>query len=373
MIRKLLYLTYITLDETPTSGSSVRPLKMKEAFECLGLDLKVFGGINNNLVVRRQTVSEIKGLLKEWEPDACYIEPPSGPMFYHGDVRLIKTLHQIGVPTAIFYRDAYWKYPEYGNERPLLINEKMKQIIVKRMQLSQWKAFKKNIDLIYFPSMTMAQGFDCPHKDMLPPGGFEPDATEKSKISKPVQFIFVGGAARNYGTFLTLEAMEKLNKSGVRAKLTYVCPEQQWTRLGIDKDKYADWLELIHTSGEENLKPLYEKADVALLTAPRTAYRDFAVPVKLFEYMSYLKPMLVTDCIETAKVINDNKVGWVVEDNVDSLVKKLDEICNHPKAIERVRGNMAEARSNNLWRRRAEKVVCDLSQILEEKDKEKEG
>lgn len=33
-------------------------------------------------------------------------------------------------------------------------------------------------------------------------------------------------------------------------------------------------------------------------------YRDFAVLVKIFEYMSYLRPMLVTDGVETARLVN---------------------------------------------------------------------
>ena len=363
MIKKLLYLTYISLEDDPSSGSSVRPQKMKEALESLDIDVKSFGGMNNDIPQRRKTVKEIKALLRTWKPDGCYIEPPSGPFFYNGDVRLIKKLHKMGVPMSIFYRDAYWKYPEYGTEKKLSVSERIKQLVIKGMQIYQWHVFRKNIDLIYFPSMTMAREFDCPHKDSLPPGGFVPDAREKEDLSSPLQCIFVGGAARNYGTFLTIEAFDKLNRSGLAAKIYYICPKAQWEGLGIDKEKYKDWLEVIHISGDQNLKPYYEKADIALLTAPRTFYRDFAVPIKIFEYISYLKPILATNCTETAKIVKGNQAGWIVKDDVDSVAEKLRELCDHPEEILRVREGLGEVRARNQWSSRAEKVIDDLEKI----------
>lgn len=367
MIQKLLYLTYIPIDDAPTSGSSVRPQKMRVALENLNLEVKTFDGINNNIAIRTKTVSEVRKLLKTWKPDACYIEPPSGPMFYYGDVNLIRHIHKIGIPISIFYRDAYWKYPEYSNEGKASLLERSKRQVIKGMQIYQWNVFKKNTDIIYFPSVSMAKEFDCPHKDVLSPGGFVPDNIKTRELSMPLQFIFVGGAAKNHGTFLTVEAFEKLNKSGVKAKLFYICPKEQWDGLGLDKKKYADWLEVIHTSGDQNLKRYYENADIAILTAPRTFYRDFAVPIKIYEYISYLKPILVTDCTETARIVMDDKIGWVTKDNVDSVVEQLEYLCANPKEIINVKENMETARSNNLWSSRAEKVINDLNNIQEEK------
>lgn len=363
MIDKLLYLTYIPLETAPTSGSSVRPQKMKFALESLGIDVKTFGGINNNLALRKKTVSEIRALLKNWKPDACYIEPPSGPLFFYGDIGLIKHLHRLGIPISIFYRDAYWKYPEYSKEGKVSIKDHLKSFIIKQMQLHQWKVFRKSIDLIYFPSLTMAKEFDCPNKSSLPPGCFLADMKVKPELSNPLQFIFVGGAARNYGTFLTIKAFEKVNSVGIKAKVTYVCPKHQWDKLGINKEVYKEWLTVCHVTGDESLKPLYEQADVAILTAPRTYYRDFAVPIKIFEYMSYLKPMLVTDCTETARVVSDNQVGWIVNADVKNVAEEIEFLCRHPEEIEIVKRRMESARNNNLWSKRAEQVLMDLNLI----------
>lgn len=363
MISKLLYLTYIPLNEMPTTGSSVRPQKMKEALESLDIEISTFGGINNDIKLRKKTVKNIKKLLKEWKPDACYIEPPSGPFFYYGDVQLIRFLHKKRIPSAIFYRDAYWRFPEYAIEKKESFIQKIKRIIIKCMQIRQWNIINNNIDIIYFPSKTMAKEFNCPKKDILPPGAFIAKCNEKSELSNILQYIFVGGAAKNHGTFITINAFKQYNENGIKAKLIYVCPKTQWDSIGINKDLYKEWLEVIHTSGDENLKTLYEKADISILTAPRTFYRDFAVPVKIYEYISYLKPVLVTDCTETARVVSENNIGWIVHDNVDSIVKELDYLENHKQEIINIKNNMKRVRNENLWESRARKIINDLELI----------
>lgn len=358
---KLLYINFIDMDVPPATGSSVRPLKMFASFQSLGLDLMTLSGMNNQLSVRRRNIADLWKKLKTWQPDMCYIEPPSGPMFYPGDLRLIRSLHRAGVPISLFYRDAYWRYPDFYMPSNPSLKERLKYLVIMMMQRFQWRFFNRHVDIIYFPSLIMAREFG--HEQTLPPGAFIPQAREKAQLSRPLQFIFVGGAHRNYGTFLTLDAFRALNADEVRAKLFYICPESQWNALGIDAAACGDWLEVIHTSGDENLRPYFEQSDVALLTAPRTFYRDFAVPIKIFEYISYLKPILVTDCTETARIVEENRVGWVVKDDVESITRQLRALCDHPEQIEAMRAGMAGAREANLWTARARRVIEDLAAV----------
>ena len=57
---KLLYITFIDMNDAPSTGSSVRPLKMLEAFEALGVEVVTVSGMNNNLKARKKAVIEIK-------------------------------------------------------------------------------------------------------------------------------------------------------------------------------------------------------------------------------------------------------------------------------------------------------------------------
>ena len=197
----------------------------------------------------------------------------------------------------------------------------------------------------------------------LPPGSFVPDIEEKALLSSPIHFIYVGSATYDYGTYLTLDAFKIVNREHVLAKLTYICPREQWERLGIDTDLYKPWLDVVHTSGDDTLKKYYENADIAILTAPRSFYRDFAVPIKIFEYISYLKPILVTNCTETARIVIENRCGWVVEDNAESVADQILALTGNTDEIYSIKKRMHSTREHNLWQTRALKVIDDLNEV----------
>ena len=92
--KELLYITFINIESPPDSGSAVRPLKMLQAFKELGVQVKVISGQTNRIQERKLAVKEAMDYLKLHSPDFCYIEPPSGPMFYSGDLNLIRLLHR---------------------------------------------------------------------------------------------------------------------------------------------------------------------------------------------------------------------------------------------------------------------------------------
>ena len=146
----LLYITFIDMDADASSGSSVRPKKMLRAFQELGANIKLISGGAGvrGIGQRRKAVREAETWLRSHRPDCCYIEPPSGPMFYPGDVRLIRKLHKMGVPVGLFYRDAYWRFPQYYMDTSTLVSQ-LKFRVLRPLQKSQWKTFTKNCDILY--------------------------------------------------------------------------------------------------------------------------------------------------------------------------------------------------------------------------------
>lgn len=366
----LLYITFIDIESNLNTGSSVRPRRMLEAFQEMGLSIKILSGKKTKRKERRKNIDEILYWLDRNRPQFCYIEPPSGPFYDWKDLYLLQKLHAQKVPIGLFYRDAYWMFPEYGADgKKISIQEKIKLFVIKWMQKRDLWVFKRTCDHIFFPSESMANYFHFKSQSMLPPGCVIRNdsyyAYEKCAQKETLTFIFVGGAARNHGTFLTMEAFEKVNQNGKIARLIYVCPEKQWNTIKdeVYKKEYADWLSIYHVSGDEKLAPLYEKADVALLTAPSTEYRNFAVPVKIYEYISYGKPILVTNCHETEKVILKNQVGWSVPDNVSSVYSKILFLYEHQKEIYKKQSFCKKACINNLWINRAKEVLNVLTHL----------
>lgn len=364
----LLYITFVDLTKEADTGSSVRPQQMLKAFLSLGCNVKVLSGWNNQRSVRKKNVKIILKWLKKNTPKMCYVEPPSGPFFCIIDLILLYRLNKKNIPIGLFYRDAYWKFPNFAAEEKQSGIEIIKSLIVRQMQLRDWFIFNSVCSHIFFPSKTMAALFTATNKSELPPGCVmrEELVQDKEFINKEsaLTFIFVGGATKNYGTHLTLESFQKANLEGLKAKLIYVCPEEQWRLMpeAFHKEDYKEWLTVLHMCGDKSLSSLYEKADIAILTAPRNTYRDFAVPVKIFEYLSYLKPVLVTDCVETGKIVRDNHIGWVVNDDVNSIAQKIEYLYYNKHEIAQLTKDCAIARQKNTWQVRAKMVINILEQ-----------
>jgi glycosyltransferase involved in cell wall biosynthesis len=369
---KILYITFIDMDQLPTSGSSVRPQRMLKAFEELGCEVKLLSGICNNRQKRMAGTREIRQWLKSNRPDLCYIEPPSGPLFFHCDRSLIRLVKKMNIPIGLFYRDAYWKFPEFeegSGEKNL--KDRCKTWLIRRMQIGDKSLFDKCCTMIYFPSATMQAHFSFHQMKPLPPGCFE--STQQRRVVPEGEIstgIYVGGATIRYGVRLILDAARIVNRDKVRFRLIYVCAESGWKAFLNEYPQYRDiekepWLTMKHLNSGPELETLYQQSDFGMMPLTRNLYHDFAMPIKLFEYTSRLLPVLTTDCVETAAFIKKYGNGIVCQDNPDDFAQGV-EIMLEQLSKGRFHDECFCAREDNLWTKRAQQIMEDL---LPEKEK----
>ena len=65
-----------------------------------------------------------------------------------------------------------------------------------------------------------------------------------------------------------------------------------------------------------------------VIPRPRNAYNDLALPIKLFDYLAYGRPLLVTDCVEQARVVNDASAGIVTSDDVPAMADAIGRVAS---------------------------------------------
>ncbi len=344
----ILYVCYTDLDNSQ-SGSSVRPQKMLHAFEELGYEILLLSGDQRRMNERRRSVQGIFTALGRYSPDFCYIELPSGPIQGFADRRLLMRLSRLGIPTAAFYRDAYYRLAPWWN---LAL---YKKITVRFLHSVDIGILRRCCDIVYFPSRTMASLFDFPQKGVLPP------ACERLFLKPredPRVCIYVGGLSRWYGTDLMLRAFEMLNRGG-NYPLILVCRESETIEIE-PRYRSASWLTISHASGKE-LEGFYARADIGLYCGRRDQYMNLSMPVKLFGYLSYGLPVVVTNCTEVASFVRKNGVGLVVTDDSHAIAAGVRDMVANPTAYRRYYDNLVQAiKSDHLWIHRAGKVAADL-------------
>lgn len=342
MNKNILYITFVDFQEQK-SGSSVRPKKIYDAFLEEGYNISLLTGLQNRKLERwKNCISYYKNIKNE-KYDFCYVEPPAGPIFNLCDHLLLLYISKVKkIPVGLFYRDAYWKFADWYNVSGI------KRFVINTMHKFDWFIIRKTCKRVFFPTKTMGDLFDFKDKEALPPGCELTEVTNKS--SENIEIIYVGGVSEEYGGRLLLETLEKVNEDR-KMVLHLVCRKEELNN--IEQYLNKPWLKIYNASGKE-LEEIYSKANLAVIPRKIDFYMDFAMPVKLFEYISYELPIIATKCKEVANFIELNKIGVVVEDNVDSLYNALINI-DITDILEYTK-NVKNTKVNNTWNKRVQQI-----------------
>jgi glycosyltransferase involved in cell wall biosynthesis len=260
------------------------------------------------------------------------------------------------VPTALFYRDAVWKFADWWSVKGI------KRFLLMMMHRFDLMIFKRCCDIVYFPSQSMSELFSFKTRKVLPPAG-EDNLPTTEEVSVKKTAIYVGGVSERYGTHILLKAFQIVNEEySVDLKLKLVCRVEQSDPL-VAPYKDKPWLQTFKASGD-SLQEIYQTADFGVIPFKKDIYMDFAVPVKMMEYLSYSLPIVATDCVETARFIMSNDIGVICEDNADALAEALMKILDQNEDFLRYKKNCRTVLlQSNLWAHRAADVVQDLEAL----------
>lgn len=350
---KVLFITYVDIFEKAKSGSSVRPQKMYAALLNEGHDVVLLQTQQNKRTLRYKAVRDVMRKVMEEEFDVCYIESPSGPIFNNIDIKLIKLIHSKNIPIGFFYRDAHWLFANSW-----LNVSKLKKYIIERLHKRDIKVFQNCVNQFYMPStLACEELLKYYHFDdikELPPGT---DCTTIQEYKTTKRAIYVGGCSYQYGTDILINAYKKLNESGYKYNLTIVTRENEWNNMFPNGLAY-DWLQVVHKSGDE-LKTIYENADCAILPLRKNYYFDMAYAIKLFEYLSYGKPIITSNLDTMGTFVEKNCCG-LVYNTEEELQKMIIEFYESEKVRKELYENVIRTCHENTWEKRVKTIMIDL-------------
>ncbi len=121
--------------------------------------------------------------------------------------------------------------------------------------------------------------------------------------------------------------------------------------------KKYKWLNFKNV-GFKEVPDLLSQSFVCVVPHKKNLYMDFSLPIKLFDYMAGGRPVIVTNCKATSKVVKKEKCGLVVEDNPNSFVEVIIYLWKNKKEAEKLgkNGRRAVERSYN-WKNQSQKLL----------------
>ena len=335
---------------------------MIAAFEEIGYDVYTIMGSgeerNNAFKQLKQMISEQKMVF-----EFAYSESSTQPtMIASGkrdlikylflEYRIFRYLKKYDIPTALFYRDIHWQFDKLSKNRRSLIKYYI-FLLFYRLDL---QVYKRYITAVATPFYRMWEYVPAHfNKKFTLPAGSDKRTLPLHKSSKQkLNIFYVGGFGNLYSMHELCNAV--LQSDGV--SLTLCIRKEDWRRV---KHEYplletSKEITIVHKSGDE-LTPYYHAADVLSFVLRPYEYLNITVPYKLYEYVSYGKPIMATKETGFADFIEKNDVGWSVDYTESAILELLNNLKKNQDEVEKKRENMIKIIPQNYWSERAKTVI----------------
>ncbi|MCK2034336.1 glycosyltransferase [Microbacterium sp. KSW4-4] len=350
------------LNPDAVSASGIRPVRLRRAFEEIGYDVHEVSGTHAE---RRDRMRELRTAIRDGRRfDFVYSEAATTPTglgepvtpatSLTRDIAFLRACRRAGIPVGLFYRDIYWQFEEYAKR----VGQPYASVLRWRYR-ADLRGYRSAVDRIYLPSMRMAEYLPIanrPQAASLPPAS---EAIDSVAPAAGLGLFYVGGTNDYYRMEQTVRGVE----ASAEATLTICTRETEW---GANKHRYSDVLgprtRVVHRSGAE-LEPLYADAHIGSLLMEPIEYREFAAPLKLYEYLGHGKPIVATAGTLAGDFVEENGIGWAIPYTADALTALLDELSASPDALRAATARAQEVRHQHTWAARARTVAADLAGV----------
>lgn len=373
-MKKCIVYYPFNIDKENPSASNIRPIKFIEGFKATGYEVELIMGYGKE---RKERIEEVKRKIEKGERyDFMYTESATEPTLLTEknhipkylilDFKFFKYCKNKDIPIGLFYRDIYWRFRLYKENVVF-----HKRILAYAFYYYDLIMYKRYLKVLFLPSLLMKKYIPVHMSQQIYelPSGCE-YIQKKNSIKKcddeKIKILYVGGIDKKlYNMEAFIEAVYE-NKNFF---LDICCRENEWDESKEQYEKYLNHrIQVIHKKGEE-LDAIAMEADLFSMVFEPSEYRSFAMPMKLFSYISYGKPIIGVKNTAAGDFIEKNKIGYVVEYDkreIGALLKNI-ELMTEVEMEEKVK-NVKQAFNNNTWRSRAFKVAECLTYNL---DKEK--
>lgn len=294
-------------------------------------------------MTRYLAAGRLRGLAGIYVENATTLPGPA-------DLAFLAIARARGIPILTYVRDAQQLFPEYYAVTSL------KRRASRALFLPATRALMRLSTTVAFPSRGLATAVLGDERrgqaaTLLPPGSRLADAPPVDPAARAL--LFVGGLRYPaHGGDILREAMEMSAARGIDLELICV------SRPGEEPaGPPPAWLRVVRAEGRA-IDVLLPAVRATVTPRRRTPYNDLAVPIKVMEYLGYGRPLIVTDTVETAAIVNHAGCGLVVPDTAQGLADGIAALAEAtPEQLARWGEAARAAAVANSWDERAARVL----------------
>jgi len=284
--------------------------------------------------------------------DGIYVEN-SSTLPSETDLLFLALARALRIPVLTYVRDAQYLFDEYYPATSV------KRRVARSLFLPAIRAMRAVSSRVAYPSVGLARAVRAPDDapTLLPPGSPEPMSVERRPDARTLLFV---GAMRYavHGLDLLLASVERARADGVEVDV--VCVSRRGDEPPAPR---PPWLTVVH-GGQAEIRSILPRVLATIQPRHRSPYNDLAVPIKVMEYLAYGRPLLVTDCLEQARIVRDAGAGIVVDDAIEPMAEGIRRIATaEPDELDGWSANALAAARRTSWGVRAERIVELIAEL----------
>ncbi len=278
--------------------------------------------------------------------DGVYVEN-SSTLPSETDLAFLGLARGLGIPVVTYVRDAQYLFGEY------YAATSPKRRLARALFRPAVAALRAVSTRTGYPSRGLAEavGDPSPEPLLLPPGSPPPVEVPMRPDANALHFV---GAMRYpaHGLDLLVGAVERVRSAGRDVRIICV------SRPGEEPpEPRPAWMRIERASGA-GIHDLLPETLATIQPRLCTPYNEIAVPIKVMEYLSYGRPLLVTDCGEQAVIVNRAGAGIVMGDDVDAVAGAIRGLLDASPDERRAWAAAAhDAARDASWEHRARHIV----------------
>lgn len=166
---------------------------------------------------------------------------------------------------------------------------------------------------------------------------------------RPPLLAYAGTMVRYQGAEKLIEAFSRMPKGSIRLRMIGFTDRESEMRRFADESGIETMPQIPQAQVANRMRDAHCTTIVAHPLNKK--YKNGAAPTKWPECLALGRPILSMDVYDTAQMIPELRVGWVVENSVDGLVAGMNELCATPYEDLSAMGSRAreEAIKNYAW------------------------
>lgn len=186
-------------------------------------------------------------------------------------------------------------------------------------------------------------------KDRLVKSGINPDKI--SVVSNTLNFnnfelvsgapdpqfitaVYAGGITRHRGLQYVIKGVKYVDDNSFRVWILGDGAYKNELINLVKEEGVEDKVKLLGWKTFKEMQSYLGKADIFLIPHVKSGHTDSTIPHKIFQYMFYGKPMIVSDCAPLERIVKETKSGIVYRfddpkdfgDKVNSLIKGKSDV-----------------------------------------------